>query len=168
MPKKLPDHSRSEDEEQIVSPIDRNRNRQYGTYSYKPEYCDIVFKLLSSGSKCKTKSHCCYALHCTKNTLINWMKKFPEFKQAIESGLEIGAVKWRNKIRKHAFEPAAGVNNGLIKLLSSNVYGIKEDAEPAVVINNNQNNFDPEAELKKRGIPLPNINFSDSKDVDCG
>lgn len=167
MPTKLPDHIRSEDEPQIISPIDRNRKRQYGTYSYKPEYCDIVFKLLSSGSQCKTKSHCCHALHCTKNTLIQWINKFPDFRQAIESGLEIGAVKWRNKIRKHAFEPTGNVNNGLIKLLSSNVYGIKEDAEPTVVINNTQNNFDPEIEMKKRGIPVPSINALDIEGGDC-
>ncbi|MCK5025109.1 MAG: hypothetical protein KAS15_00860, partial [Nanoarchaeota archaeon] len=97
-----------------------------------------------------------------------WMRVFPEFKRAMESGLEIGAMKWRNKIRTHAFEPSGNVNNGLIKLLSSNVYGIKEDTEPAVVINNTQNNFDAEEEMKKRGIPVPSINSYDTKDVDCG
>lgn len=169
VPKKLPDHTHSKDEPQIVSPIDRNRHKKFGTYSYKPEYCDIVFKLLSTGSQCKTKSHCCNALHCTRPTLTRWINEFPEFKQSMESGLELGAVNWRNKIRKHAFEPTANVNNGLIKLLSSNVYGIKEEVEPAVVINNNnQNNFDPEEEMKKRGIPIPSINSFDTKDDDCG
>lgn len=168
MSDKLPDYTRSEDEEQVISPIDRNRNRKYGTYAYKPEYCDIVFKLLSTGTQCKTKSHCCNALQCPKSTLLNWMRVFPEFKRAMESGLEIGAMKWRNKIRTHAFEPSGNVNNGLIKLLSSNVYGIKEDTEPAVIINNNQNNFDAEEEMKKRGIPVPSINSYDTKDDDCG
>lgn len=168
MSDKLPDHIHSEDEEQVISPIDRNRNRKYGTYAYKPEYCDIVFKLLSTGTQCKTKSHCCNALQCPKSTLLNWMRVFPEFKQAMESGLEIGAMKWRNKIRTYAFEPSANVNNGLIKLLSSNVYGIKEDAEPAVVINNTQNSFDAEEEMKKRGIPVPSINSFEKQDVDCG
>lgn len=157
---KLPDHITYENEPQVISPIDRNRDRKFGTFSYKPEYCDIVFKLLSTGSQCRTKSHCCAALHCSKPTLLRWMANFPEFKKAIESGLEVGAVKWRNKIRNYAFSPSSEVNNGLIKLLSSNVYGIKEEVDPSIVINN-QNNFDPEAELKRRGIPIPSVDIED-------
>jgi len=151
------------EQEPLIGPIDRNRNRKFGTYSYKPEYNEIVFKLLSTGTQARTKSHCCNALQCSKTTLIRWMKKFPEFNQAIESGLEIGEMKWRNKIRKHAFNPSSEVNNGLIKLLSSNVYGIKEDDSPTVIIHNT-NITSPEAEMKKRGIPIPSVDIEDIED----
>ena len=144
----------------LIGPIDRNRNRQFGTYSYLPEYAEIVYKLLSESNTAKTKSHLCYALQCPKTTLLRWMKKFPEFNEAVVSGMEIGKMKWRDRIASNAFLPSANVNNGLIKLLSSNVYGIKEDASPTVIIHN-QNNPNPEEEMKKRGIPIPENDIED-------
>jgi len=90
------------------------------------------------------------------------MKKFPEFNEAVVTGMEIGKMKWRDRIASNAFLPSANVNNGLIKLLSSNVYGIKEDIEPVVIINNN--NTAPEAEMKKRGIPIPSVDIEDVED----
>jgi len=146
----------------LIGPIDRNRNRQFGTYSYKPEYAEIVYKLLSESNTAKTKSHLCFALQCSKTTLLHWMKKFPEFNEAVVTGMEIGKMKWRDRIASNAFLPSANVNNGLIKLLSSNVYGIKEDIEPVVIINNN--NTAPEAEMKKRGIPIPSVDIEDVED----
>jgi len=151
------------EQEPLIGPIDRNRHRKFGTYSYKPEYAEIVFKLLSTGTQARTKAHCCNALLCSKTTLIRWMKKYSEFNEAVVSGLKIGEMKWRNKIRKHAFNPSSEVNNGLIKLLSSNVYGIKEDASPAVVIHNT-NTSTPEDEMKKRGIPIPDNDIEDIED----
>jgi len=158
---KLPDHITSEDQPSVVGPIDRNRHRKFGTYSYKPEYCDIVFELLSRDDQCRTKAHCCAALQCAKETLLRWMANFPEFKRAMDSGLEIGAMKWRDKIREHAYEPSSTVNNGLIKLLSSNVYGIKEDPEVLIINNNTNTNLSAEEQLKKRGIPVPKLDVED-------
>lgn len=150
----------ADEQEPLIGPIDRNRFKKYGEYSYQEYYCDIVFELLSSDDGAKTKAHCCKALLCSKTTLLRWMKKYPEFNEAVISGLNIGAARWREKIRKHAFSPSSEVNNGLIKLLSSNVYGIKEDVEPVVVIHNT-NTITPEEEMKKRGIPVPKIDVED-------
>jgi acyl-CoA synthetase (AMP-forming)/AMP-acid ligase II len=149
-------------QEPLIGPIDRNRNRQFGSYAYLPEYVEIVYKLLSESDTAKTKSHLCYALQCSKDTLLRWMKKFPEFNEAVVTGMEIGKMKWRDRIAENAFEPSATVNNGLIKLLSSNVYGIKDDAEPVVIINNN--NISPEEEMKKRGLPVPKVEIKDVDD----
>jgi len=149
-------------QEPLIGPIDRNRNRRFGSYAYKIEYAEIVYKLLSESDTAKTKSHLCSALQCSKDTLLRWMKKFPEFNEAVVSGMEIGKMKWRDRIAKHAFSPTAEVNNGLIKLLSSNVYGIKDDAPATVVIQNN--NTSPEEEMKKRGLPVPKIEAEDVED----
>lgn len=149
----------AEEQEPLIGPIDRNRFKKYGEYSYQEYYCEIVFDLLSSDDGAKTKAHCCKALLCSKTTLLRWMKKYPEFNEAVISGLDIGKARWREKIRQHAFSPSSEVNNGLIKLLSSNVYGIKEDAEPVVIINNN--NTSPEEEMKKRGLPVPSVDIED-------
>lgn len=147
----------------LIGPIDRNRNRQFGSYAYLPEYAEIVYELLSESNTAKTKSHLCYALQCSKDTLLRWMKKFPEFNEAVVSGMEIGKMRWRERIAEHAFKPSSEVNNGLIKLLSSNVYGIKEDVEPTVVIHNT-NTIIPEEEMKKRGIPVPKVDSEDIED----
>ena len=160
MAKKIPDRETADEQEIVIGPIEKKRYRAHGSYDYKPEYCEIAFDLLSDGNKAKTKAHVCGALWCSKPTLLQWMKKFPEFKKAVEDGLTVGAMKWREKIRQHAFSPSSEVNNGLIKLLSSNVYGIKEDVSPAVVIHNT-NTSSPEEEMKKRGIPIPKIDAED-------
>jgi len=152
----------ADEQEPLIGPIDRNRFKKYGEFSYQEHYCEIVFDLLSSDDGAKTKAHCCKALLCSKPTLLGWMKKYPEFKLAIESGLDIGKARWREKIRKHAFSPASEVNNGLIKLLSSNVYGIKEDISPTVVVHTHNSN--PEKEMKERGIPFPSVDIEDTED----
>jgi hypothetical protein len=161
MAEKIPNRKTSADQEPIVDP---EETKQYGwnQTTYKKEYALKAYQLLSGSMEAKTKAHLCAAFQCSKPTLLNWMKKNPEFKEAVEQGLKVGESKWRSRIAKYAFEPTSLVNNGLIKLLSSNVYGIKEDIEPAVQVNQ-YNNSDPEAELVKRGIPIPIIA---SEDVD--
>ncbi|RLB92835.1 MAG: hypothetical protein DRH26_05355 [Deltaproteobacteria bacterium] len=159
-PSKIPDRASAKDQKNVINTIDRNRHRKFGAYSYRPEYAEIAFNLLSDSGQAKTKEHVCNALCCSKPTLLNWMKTFPEFKAAVEDGLTIGEMKWRDKIREYAFSPTSEVNNGLIKLLSSNVYGIKEDISPAVIITN-QNNLCAEEEMERRGIPIPKIGVED-------
>ena len=153
--------SNSADQEPIV---ERQAQSAFLRSTYRPEYDLKAYQLLSGSMEAKTKAHLCQAFQCSKPTLLNWMKMNPSFKEAVIAGLKIGEAKWRSRIARHAFEPTASVNNGLIKLLSSNVYGIKEDVEPAVVINNNSESKDLDEELKKRGIPIPNIQSEDLDD----
>lgn len=127
--KKLTQHKTAEEQPSIIGPIDRNRKRKFGSYSYKPKYADIIFKLLSESDTAKTKSHCCNALQCSRPTLDKWLNQFPEFREAFEAGLEIGKMKWRDRLAEYAFHPSAAVNNGLIKMLSANVYGIHDDPQ---------------------------------------
>ena len=161
--KTIPDRDNAKDQEPVISPLERNRNRKFGTYSYRPEYAEIAFNILSFDDGAKTWAHVCNALCCSGPTLLRWRKKFPEFEKACIEGKKVGQMKWRDKLRRHAFSPTAEVNNGLIKLLSSNVYGIKEEVEPTVVIHNT-NTITPEEEMKKRGIPLPKVDVEDIGD----
>lgn len=132
--------------------------------TYKPEYAKLAFNLLSRSTTAKNKSHLCAAFKCSRPTLTRWLKTHPEFNEAVVSGLEIGKSKWFTKLATHAFKPSVQVNNGLIKLLSAHVYGIKDDAEMNVVVNNTTN-LDPEKLMKQRGIPVPAI---DIEDIDGG
>jgi len=161
VPDELMEHSSQQ--KPLIGPIDRNRKKKYGQFSYKPEYDDIVYKLLSTSRTAKTKAHCCKALLCSMPTLLLWMKKFPSFNQAIISGLKLGEANWRERLSTTAFKPQQQVNNGIIKLLTSNVYGIKEDVSIKVESEKNYEG-DPERLLKNRGIPLPSVNLEDLED----
>lgn len=131
-----------------------------GVSTYEPEYAEIVYNLLANSKSAKTREHCCRALGCSMPTLHKWQRDFPDFKDAMARGMSVGAALWRDRIAEHAFTPTAQVNNGLIKLLSSNVYGIKDDLDPVIVVNNNSNT-DVEQLLRDRGIPMPEIPIDD-------
>lgn len=134
----------------------------YCKSKYNPEtYPKIAYEVLSKKAM-QSKSHLGVALRCAKSTIILWMKRYPEFKEAVEKGLSDGEAKFRDKLKKHAFIPSSQVNNGLIKLMAANVYGIKEEA-PTVIINNTNSN-NPEQTLKERGIPLPKLAIGDIED----
>lgn len=126
--KKLKGHKKSDTQKKVIKKIDRNKGRQWGTYTYKPEYPEIIFNLLSKSRNAKTICHCCQALQCSRSTFYHWLKKFPEFQAAFDLGMEFSEKNWRDQIAKHAFLPASEVNNGLIKMLSANVFGIKDES----------------------------------------
>ena len=136
--------------------------RGYGNKKYDPSYCQLAYEVMSKKAF-QSKAHLCVALHCSKDSLLDWMQKYPDFKEAVESGLIAGAQKTRDKIAQHAFKPSATVNNGLIKLLAANVYGIKE--EPTTIINNNiKTGTVTDADLKEKGIPVPDLPIEDIGD----
>lgn len=130
---KVPNRTNAKDEPSL---LDHRRKHKFGKVGYDPKYATMAFELLSNTDEAKTKAHVCAMLQISKPTMLDWMRKNPDFNQAVTEGLRLGEAKWREKIREHAFEPSGTVNNGLIKLLSANVYGIKE--EPQIVINNQQ------------------------------
>lgn len=146
-----------EQQPKIVTPI---KQTGWNQTTYLPSYPKIAFDLLSKSTTAKNRCHLCAAFSCSKPTLHNWMVKNPEFKLAVEAGLEIGKSKWFSKLAKYAFKSTVQVNNGLIKLLSANIYGIRDDPEPVVIVNNNIES-DPEQMMKKRGIPIPQIDIED-------
>lgn len=164
---KIPDEIQISSKEQkpyydLESPIEISRRKKYGSIKYKPIFPKLVYDLLSRSQTAKNKSHCCALLQCKKATLLKWMRKYPEFNEAIVAGLEIGKSKWYSKLATHAFKPSGLVNNGLIKLLSANVYGIKDDSESTnVVVNTTTITADPEKIMEQRGIPIPKIDIED-------
>jgi len=158
-----PDHDHPEFSFKL-SPIEKKRLGKYKTLGYKSEYAEIAYNLLSRSSMAKTKAHVCAVLSITKPTLLDWMSKHAEFNQAVTNGMLEGSVKWRNKIQKFAFQPTQKVNNGLIKLLSANVYGIKDEPS-TVILNQNMVDTDPEKLMRDKGIPVPEIDNEDMDDA---
>ena len=135
-----------------------------GNGKYDPKlYPKLAYEVLSK-KHLQSLTHLSDALNCTTEAITQWRKKYPEFNEMIVKGLAAGERKFRDKLQDHAFKPQSEVNNGLIKLLAGNVYGIREET-PQVIINNT-NTLSPEKALKDRGIPIPEIAVEDVEDVD--
>lgn len=123
---------------------------------YDPDtYPDIAYQVLSS-APFKSLIQLATALDCCRPTINEWRNKYPEFSTAVNRGLAVGAALAEDVITSIMLKPTTTVNNSMIKLRLSNVYQIREDS-PTVIINNTNNNQDPEEEMKKRGIPLPDM-----------
>jgi len=166
---KIPGNSK---EQEVIVDTNIGFKQGWGNFKYKPEFCQIAYDILSSDGL-KTKAHLCAAFHCSKPTIVSWVKKYPDFREAVECGLAAGEKIFRQKCQANAFSPSRDVNNGLIKMLAANVYGIKEEATPAVVVNQVQTKS-AEEQMKDRGIPAPdfcipdldNMHSSDSAGMD--
>ncbi len=154
--------SKLEDQEVVVDTF-VGYKQGWGNKKYDPSFCQLAFEILS-GDSYKTKAHLCRAFRCSKPTIINWMKRYTDFNDAVISGLAIGEELTREELKKHSDNPGKDVNNGLIKLLAANVYGIKDD-QPNIVINNFSESS-PEDEMAKRGIPVPSVGVNDIEEDD--
>lgn len=61
---------------------------------YKPEYCELVRRLMSKG---ETIAACCVEIGVPRQTLIQWQKRHPEFREACELGKE-DAQRWWERL----------------------------------------------------------------------
>ncbi|MCP3685759.1 MAG: hypothetical protein GY861_24185 [bacterium] len=145
----------------IIEPIDRQKNGGYTTY--KVEYDQVAYDVLSEG---KSKHFLATALHCRKVTLLSWMREHESFKEAVEMGLTAGASHHMEQVGEHMFMPSSMMNMAALKFYMGNVYGIKEDPAPAVVINNTGDGRSAEEKMMERGIPLPEVDCTDDGNID--
>lgn len=129
---------------------------------YHEEYDSIAYDILSKSHQAEGKSHVCARIGCSRETLYRWMRLHPTFAKAINKGLEEGKSNFLKKVSEHAFSPKASVNNGLIKLLLNHTYGVRDEPDNVVVVNNNiTNNLSAKEALEQRGIPEPDISLED-------
>jgi len=134
---------------------------------YTKKFDKIAYDVLSSKGL-QSKIHVCVELGCTKTELESWIKAYPSFKYNIEMGLIVGEMKYRDKLAKLSLRNSGKINTKLLLLLGGDVYGLgemQEDSQP-IVINNFANNQDVEEQMKKRGIPIPQIGIPDAEDPD--
>lgn len=126
---------------------------------YTPEYNDLALKVLSRPFK--TKLHLCQKINCTIEALEEWIESYPAFRESIKLGLITGEVQFRNILTAVSLIPSSKVNTKLICLAGENIYGIKSEAEPQIVINNTNSNVVNEQTLKDKGIPVPKKEVED-------
>ena len=139
-----------------------------GTPKYDSKLCpQIAYELLSKEAF-QPLTRVAVALQCSRQTIYDWRKKYPEFEEAVQKGLAVGEDKTYDVLIGMSKTPAALSNNKITCLLAAQIYGIREEA-PQVIINNS-NTLSPEKALKARGIPIPEIAVEDVEDEcsECG
>jgi hypothetical protein len=138
----------------------RQTVEKYNDNDFHSEYSIIACNVLSS-SPFSSKIHLCQSLKCNKSTLDTWYRTKIEFMQKVDEGFINGEVLARDLMLMLSVAPASKVNTNLIKILANNVYSIEEQATQAPIEVNVNTKVDIEEELKKRGIPLPEIGIED-------
>lgn len=84
--------------------------------TYKPEYCQVVIDFMDKGySKEATAGH----LSISKYTLYEWIKKYPDFANAVHIGETKSQVTWEKKAVDHAVHTKDG------KRLDSRIYALQ-------------------------------------------
>ncbi len=159
-------------EQECLVDLEGRQRQGWGNTLYEEHYPLLAYEVLSSDAL-KTKAHLCVAFACSKPTINRWIGKYPEFREAVECGLSCGEVKFRDKVRNNAFKPSKEVNNGLIKMMGSNVYGIEEHIVSIVESTTIEHSMTAEEEMKERGIPMPGVSVPDlgvdlGMDLECG
>jgi len=91
----------------------------------------FAYEILSK-SPFSTTLHLCSAFSCTKDELEEMMNEDEQLKREVERGLIDGEIYARKLMLYNSFENSALINTTLLKLLSGNVYGIKETQDISV------------------------------------
>lgn len=110
---------------------------EFGTKYYDTRFDKMAYDLLCCGDMAVCKTHVCVRLHISMALLNKWMKEQPTFRAAVNAGLRVGEMRWRQKLSEYAFKPSSSVNNTIIRILSANVYGIREEESPTTIVNVN-------------------------------
>lgn len=100
---------------------------------YVKEYDDVAFNTVAQPGG--SLVHLAVVFDCSEVTVKAWIQKHPSFRDAIIKGHNVGNTMFRQKMMEHAFEPSSQVNNGLIKMIALNVYGITDAEAMNVYIN---------------------------------
>jgi hypothetical protein len=102
-----------------------------GKDGYSPDFDKIAFDVLSS-SPYTTKIHLCTTFRVSEHKIDEWVQSHDSFGSAIEQGLYEGELLARELLVQAAFEPSQKINTGLMKILSTNVYNIKDSHDVTV------------------------------------
>lgn len=65
---------------------------------YKPEYCDVVIKLMKEGA---AKVEVAYELDIDRSTLDDWIAKYPEFSLAFNAAKDASEGWWTKQGRSN-------------------------------------------------------------------
>lgn len=105
---------------------------------YHKSYPILAFNVLSC-SPFAGLPHVKVALRCNESDLMSWSSDYPEFAKAVEQGFLEGELLARELLLRIAFEPSSKVNTHILKILSNNVYEIKDDHQVTLTTSEDMN-----------------------------
>ncbi len=94
---------------------------------YKPDFCERAFEWLSIGHD---KKSLCALFSTSEESIYKWIRKFPDFKKAVDQGTAIARIKFMEALKAAKY---------------------RKDAQPAIfqMIGRNQFGFDTKPNHKK-------------------
>jgi len=131
---------------------------------YSQEFDERARRVLSV--PLRNTDYLCHSFGCSRSTIDIWLADHPSFADSVAQGLLSGEQKFRKLLFALSLYPANKVNTKLLTLMAYNVYNIKEDTQPTVVIREKQFTS-VEEELAERGIPIPRCEVPDFDYIDA-
>jgi hypothetical protein len=93
------------------------RTSNGGYVRYSPEYAPYLYQYLANG---KTVFDFCFDLGCSRSSLYQWIKKYPEFNETFKEGREAGKPVW---LKRCLIPDGKLPNTSFHRLLTTNIYG---------------------------------------------
>lgn len=124
--------------------IDRRRRKQlrYGnTCKYSTKFAEALYEMDDFSL---SDAEIAASFNISKSTLSNWVRDYPEFRDAYELYLTKSEAYWNQLTGQYAFMPSKFSQPRLLTLLMANRFGITEKVE----VTNNSNTPDPTVKPK--------------------
>ena len=82
---------------------------------YKPEFCEQAIEIMSTGDGFEEVAQC---LGVRRSTINEWMKKHPDFSDAIEFGRELSECWWRSQGKNSLYNREFNTKNWDINMMN--------------------------------------------------
>lgn len=112
---------------------------------YREEYCEKLIEAMYEG---KSVERFCRDIRIAKNTFYNWLKKYPELRDAFDLGRNDCEAYWEEWLVNRL--ESKDVNSNLVKLLMTNRFGWSDKQEHKVEVDDTTNKLNEHKEAYKR------------------
>jgi len=95
---------------------------------YKKEYCQRVIEIMKDGG---SQAECAAEFYIAKATFFEWVKTYPDFKDAVSIGKTLSEAWWTKKGQTHITHTSKGtqLNGGVYGLHMKNRHGWSDKKE---------------------------------------
>lgn len=127
---------------------------------YKPEFADNLPEMFKQG---ESVAEVCAELKVARSTFYLWLKEYPDFGDAYKIG-QVLSESWWAKLGRAGACGKADINPAVWIFNMKAKFNYTEKTDINMSLSGNLNvAIDPVEEMKKRGIPIPNIDLEDIK-----
>ena len=132
---------------------------------YKPELAEQLPAMFSEG---ESVAEVIVKLGISRACFYKWVNKYPEFAEAYEEGKTV-AEAWWSKLGRKGASGKADINPSVWIFNMKAKFGYRENQQLDINVKGGLGinaNVSVEEELKKRGIPLPEVGTDDLPDIE--